>query len=147
MGRDTAIAAREEDRPAFRVPGVAELLGAGVFLSTPLESATDLGGLEVVIVGSPAAAAAAAERLAFCGCAVVAVTAERSFGAAERARVRQRLNVTLLAGMELVCADGIGRLESLVLRKISTGHISAIRADVLFVLPEGSPEVNRGTKR
>jgi hypothetical protein len=52
----------------------------------------------------------------------------------ERLTAGKRANVTVLYGSEIVCADGIERLESVVVRKIRTGAVSARNAAALFLL-------------
>jgi hypothetical protein len=63
-----------------------------------------------------------------------------TFVTARTARVSaKRANVTVLYGSEIVCADGIERVESVVVRKISTGAVTACNAAGLFVWDAHSP--------
>lgn len=94
----------------------------GMHSSMPAQLPEELRGREVVVAGESFDAAL---RLAEWGSAVTYVTARTT-------RVVAGKNVTVLYGSEIVCVDGIERLESVVVRKISTGVVSARNAAALF---------------
>lgn len=96
----------------------------GVHTSMPATLPEELRGREVVVAGESVDAAL---RLAEWGSAVTFVTARTS-------RVAAAKNVTVLYGSEIVCVDGIERLESVVVRKIRTGVVSARNAAALFLM-------------
>ncbi|HYK05309.1 MAG TPA: hypothetical protein VE974_26400 [Thermoanaerobaculia bacterium] len=98
----------------------------GVYTSLPAELPATLHGREVVVAGGTFDAAL---RLARCCSSVTFVTARTSRIAAAHSG-----NVTILYGSEIICADGIDRLESVVVRKIRTGAVSACNAAALFLL-------------
>jgi hypothetical protein len=58
------------------VPGIAELLGRGVYTAMPQVVSDTVRGQPAVVVGESAAVAAAALRLSACGCIVTLVTRE-----------------------------------------------------------------------
>lgn len=100
----------------FAIPGVAELVGKGIYQGMPADVPSPVRDGHAVIVGEPAACASAARQLADDGWRVTIVT-RRGKG-----------------GTEVVCASGIHYLEALVLRRIHTGRLEACNASALFIL-------------
>jgi thioredoxin reductase len=100
----------------------------GVYTSLPPELPAALHGRDVVVAGGSFDAAL---QLARCCSSVTFVTTRTSAIAAAR-----RGTVTILYGSEIICADGIERLESVVVRKIRTGAVSACNAAALFLLAD-----------
>lgn len=108
----------------------------GVYTSLPAELPAALHGRDVVVAGgSLDPALRLTERCA----SVTFVTAGTG-----RLAAAKRPNVTVLYGSEIVCVDGLGEVESVVVRKIRTGAISARGAAGVFLLDE-SPH-NRESK-
>jgi thioredoxin reductase len=103
----------------------------GVYTALPAELPAALHGRDVVMAGgSPDAVLRLAE---WCS-SVTFVTA----GTARLTALR-RANVTILYGSEIVCADGVGQVESVVVRKIRTGAVSARNAAAVFLMGKGEP--------
>lgn len=113
------------------IPGLRPLLGAGVYTSVPARLPASLRDGMASVRGATAEAADAVLRLADWCRTVTFITPTRSPVAALRARA----NVTILHGAEIICVDGIGGLECIVVRQIHTGTVSAHTAAALFLLP------------
>lgn len=113
------------------IPGLGALLGAGVYTAVPVELPASLRDGMASVRGTTAEAADAVLRLAGWCRTVTFIKPARSPVAA----LRGRANVTILHGAEIVCVDGIGRLECVVVRQIRTGTVSAHAAAALFLLP------------
>lgn len=139
LGDGTAVEARAvivatgTDLPAFRVPGAGELTGSGVYFGVPDALPETLRGQDVFIAGEPAAAAAAARRLA-AHCRGVVVLS----GAARRPAGVDAPNVALRAG-EVLEVVGVERVEALMLRDRRTGRTAVRAAAALFVVGGGCP--------
>lgn len=99
----------------------------GVYTSLPAELPAALRDRDVVVAGGSFDAAL---RLAGWCSSVTFITPRTA-----RVATEHRANLTILYGSEIVCADGIERLESVVVRKIRTGAVSARNAAALFLLP------------
>lgn len=99
---------------------------AGVYTSMPDELPVALQGREVVIAGESFDAAL---RLADWCSSVTFITARTA-----RLTAQHRPNLHIVYGSEIVCADGIERVESVVVRKIRTGAVTARNAAALFLL-------------
>ena len=112
-------------------PGVAELVGRGVYDGMPTEVPQPVRDQHAVVVGNPAACATAARQLAAAGWRVTAVARDSVFRNGMRRDFRRKRRT------ELVCATGVEYLEALVLRRIDTGRIQACNASALFILPTG----------
>ena len=115
------------------VPGVAELVGRGVYTSVP-DHIPIVQGQHAVVVAKPDVAAAVVLRLSGCGCDVIVVTRETAHGARVPDAFRHRSNIRMRYRTELSWAVGIEHLEAVVLRHITTGRIEACNAAALFVL-------------
>jgi thioredoxin reductase len=101
----------------------------GVYTALPEELPAALHGRDVVIAGGSFEAAL---RLAEWCSSVTFVTASTA-----RIASTKRANVTILYGGEIVCADGVDRVESVVVRKIRTGALCARNAAALFLIRNG----------
>ena len=112
------------------IPGVRRLLGAGIYTSVPALPAALRD--RVAIVGAAVEVADALLRLADWCLSVIVIKPNRTGIAA----LRGRRNVTILHGTEIVCVDGIEQVECVVVRKISTGAISAYQVSALILLPQ-----------
>jgi thioredoxin reductase (NADPH) len=119
------------------VPGIAQLLGRGVYLELPDDRLGLVSDGTAVIVADPAPGAIAALRLSECAERVTLVIRENGRCACLSRDIRsalcRRTNVQTRYGTELVWAVGIGHLEAVVLRR-STGRIEVCNASALFVL-------------
>ena len=108
----------------------------GVYTSMPAEVPDALHGRDAVVVGASSGAVDAVLRLAGC-CRSVTYVTER---ATRIAALRGRANISILYGSEIVCVDGIEHLESVVLRRIRGGGITARCAAALFLINESNGE-------
>ena len=119
------------------VPGIAQLLGRGVYLELTDERLELVSDGPAIIVADPAPGAAAALRLSEYAERVTLVIHENGRCACLsrdiRSALRRRSNVQTLYGTELAWAVGIDHLEAVVLRR-STRRIKACNAAALFVL-------------
>jgi thioredoxin reductase len=111
------------------------------------------GTIDVVIAGDCSAARAAAVSALERGQRVLVVLR------AAHARAARRLRRTLLrtadadgsqlhvvTSAEVVCADGVGGVEAVVVRHAPTGHLSAVNASA-FVSCDGSSQSRRKAGR
>ena len=110
------------------IPGAEELVGKGVYRGMPKNLPQPVRDRHAVVVGLPAACAAAARQLGEAGWTVTVVTHERCWRCVVHRECRRRV------ATELVCATVIEYLEALVLRRIDTGRIEALNASALFIL-------------
>lgn len=101
----------------------------GVYTSVPPELPIALRGRDVIVAGGNFGEVL---RLADWCASVTFITPDT-----ERVHAAKRANVTILYGSEIVCADGIERLESVVVRKIRTGAVCARNAAALFIESTG----------
>jgi hypothetical protein len=85
---------------------------------------------DVVVVGELPAIADVVLCLAACCRSVTVVTLRK----ARAGVLRGCANVTIVSGAEVVCVDGLDGVESVVVRKIRTGAVSAYNASALFVI-------------
>lgn len=117
-------------RSDIAITGAPGFLGAGIYTSVPARLPAALRGREAVVSGAtPETAGAVLRLLDWC----------RSVTLVERGRKRLealggRPGISILRGSEIVCVDGIGRLECVVVRNIRTGAITAHTAAALFLL-------------
>ena len=139
----TVIIATGADRRLPPIPGLAELLGVGVFTAMPNPLPAPGHGRDVVVVGEPVASAAAALTLSdCCGTVTLATHApgnRSGIATPTRIALRSRTNVVVRYETELKCAVGRDHLESVVLRRTGSGHIIACDASALFVLTAATP--------
>jgi hypothetical protein len=110
------------------IAGAAELVGKGVYCGMPRNVPAPVRDRHAVVVGQPAACAAAARQLGAAGWKVTVVTRESACGCDVHRGCRRR------TAMDLVCATGIEYLEALVLRRIDSGRIEACNASALFII-------------
>jgi hypothetical protein len=112
------------------IPGVLRFIGAGLYTSVPVELPAALRDQVVIVAGATEEAVSAVERLAS-WCRTVTYVKP---GGTPIAALRGLKNVTVVGGAEIVCVDGIGQLECVVVRKISGGQVTAYGAVALFLL-------------
>lgn len=137
------LVATGAERVHFAVDGLRELAGSGVHFGLPHTLPEALRSRDVFVAGAPAAAAAAALRLAgHCrsvvllapaagSCANVPAEVERRLAALPNLKVRRRSELAEVVGTE--------RLEALLLRGRRTGRASVHAAGALFLLGAGRP--------
>ena len=127
----------------FDVPGIAPLVGAGVFYGASFADAQSLGGLDVYVLGGGNSAGQAALHLARMGARVTMLIrsdsiAKRMSGYLVReiendGRIRVRLNTQVSRAL------GQQRLEGLVLHDSSTSTTDEVPAAALYVLIGAAP--------
>jgi hypothetical protein len=116
------------------VPGVAHLLGRGVYTGVPDDDVLDaIRGQRAVVTGSAGAVAELVPRLSVRLCDVTAVTCETG-GSARRKNVLRRRHLRVRSCTELSWAVGIDHLEAVILRHIATGRVEVLNATALFLL-------------
>jgi thioredoxin reductase len=103
----------------------------GVYTSMPAELPRSVKGRDVVVAGDGLAAAL---RLADWCSSVTFITTRKT-----RVPAPHPANLNIIYGSEIVCADGVERLESVVVRKSRTGAVSAHNASALFLLKGEQP--------
>ena len=111
------------------VHGIAQLLGRGVYIAVADRLLQRVSGGHVVVVGEPAAAAAAALRLHQQAGHVTLAFREsgRSADIPRRVRtdLRRHASIRTLYRTELAWAVGIDQLEAVILRHMPSGRIEA----------------------
>lgn len=125
------------------IPGIAELVGAGVYTSAPAELPPRVLDRDVFLTGVPTRVADAALTLAARCRSATIVTPKQRFGARIdpllRDTLRDQRNVFVRTGSAIVAVAGVDRLESLIVRSVRTGRHAAREAAALFVLPHARP--------
>jgi len=125
------------------IPGLDELIGAGVFYGGPVSEAPTLAGREVFVVGGGNSAGQAALHLARYARHVTILIRSRSLAAAMSYYLVQAVaaapNVAVRTTTEVVGGGGGAHLERLVLRDTATGAVDTVAADALFVLIGARP--------
>ena len=130
---------------SFNVPGVEELLGAGVYYgSAPREAAFHRGGHAFVVGGANSAGQAALYLAEFARHVTMVVRAESladgmSQYLVERCEAHPR--ITVLTNAQVVRAVGEERLEALCINV--AGRVESVEADALFILIGGQPSSGR----
>ena len=94
--------------------------------------------VDLVVVGNSASGMSAGIAAAQRGARVLIVLEHRDRSWIERLRrsirasgVTQR--ITVMTGSELVCVDGIGGIEAIVVRRINSGRLTGINAQALLI--------------
>lgn len=123
------------------VDGIQALLGSGVYGAPSATRSISLHRRKVTIFGGLREAADAALSLGDEVESIRVIVRESAacLPSSVRAQLRQRPKIQLLAKTEIVCAAGIDRLESLLLRDVDSGRIQAIGADALFITTAAKP--------
>ena len=98
----------------------------GVYTSVPAELPPALRGLDIVIAGGNFYAAV---QLATSCSSVTYVTARTT-----RLTGVRPPNVRIRYGSEVVCADGVEHVETVIVRKLGSGAITACSAAALFLI-------------
>ena len=127
----------------LEVPGLDELIGAGVFYGGPVSEAPTLAGKEVFVVGGGNSAGQAALHLARYARHVTLLIRARSLAAGMSYYLVQAVGaapkVSVRTWTEVVGGGGGAHLERLVLRGRTSGEEETVPADALFVLIGARP--------
>jgi thioredoxin reductase (NADPH) len=127
----------------LEIPGLDELIGAGVFYGGPVSEAPTLAGKEVFVVGGGNSAGQAALHLARYARNVTVLIRSRSLAAGMSYYLVQAVTaapkVAVRTATEVVGGGGGAHLERLVLRDTVTGTEETVPADALFVLIGARP--------
>jgi thioredoxin reductase (NADPH) len=126
------------------VPGIRELLGAGVYYGTaPTETAAYRGAHVVVLGGANSAGQAALHLAENLATTVTMVVRADSLGKGMSHYLVERIdrtpNINIRTDAELVRAVGDGRLEHVVLADRATGEEFELPTDALFIHIGGVP--------
>lgn len=125
------------------VPGLDELLGAGVFYGAAVTEAQTMGGQRVVVVGGANSAGQAAVHLARHAEQVTLLVRGAALAEGMSAYLVQELeragNVTVRLHTEVTAVHGAGRLEALTIHNKATTALETIPAAALFILIGAEP--------
>jgi thioredoxin reductase len=128
------------------IPGLEELLGAGVFYGAAVTEAKAMAGQRVVVVGGANSAGQAAVHLARHAEQVTLLVRGHSLSAGMSAYLVGELeradNVTVRLHTEVAAVHGAGRLEALTLRDNATGLTTTLPAAALFILIGAVPHTD-----
>jgi thioredoxin reductase (NADPH) len=125
------------------VPGIAELVGAGVYYgSAPGDVLFHRGGDVYIVGGANSAGQAAMHAAEYARSVTLLVRAdspERRMSTYLSKRCEQHPLVRIRTNTRVVCASGNGKLERLVVADTESGETEELRADALFILIGGAP--------
>jgi thioredoxin reductase (NADPH) len=127
------------------VPGIDELIGAGVFYGASPSEAQQFAGEDVYIVGGGNSAGQAAMHLSRYARAVHIVVRGPSLAATMSDYLRYMVeseeheNINVLHNTAVVECIGTGRLERLALRDTSSGKTRKVPAGALFIMIGAHP--------
>jgi thioredoxin reductase (NADPH) len=127
-------------------PGVAELIGAGVFYGASLCEAPATRGQTVYIVGGGNSAGQAAVYLARYAEQVTIVVRRETLSATMSSylidQIRELPNISIRTNTEVTRAGGAGRLEMLTLCNSADGSAEDVEASALFILTGAQPRTD-----
>ena len=121
----------------LELPGVAPLVGAGIYYGAAMSEATFYRGQDVAILGGANSAGQAA--LLFSRYAKSVTVLVRAASLSTRMsrylvdRIAVSENIRVLTGVELTEARGDGRLQQIAMKNAETGATSALDVSALFV--------------
>ena len=134
----TGMAVRE-----LEVPGIAPLVGAGVYYGAAMSEAALYRGQDVAIVGGANSAGQGALFFSRYARRVTVLVRKPGLSPPMSRYLVDRLeatpNIEVVPGVELSEAQGNGHLERLVLREVAAGTTRTIEAAALFVFIGVSP--------
>jgi thioredoxin reductase (NADPH) len=128
------------------VPGLDELVGAGVFYGAAVTEAQAMAGQRVAVVGGANSAGQAAVHLARYAEHVTMLI--RGASLAERmsaylvAELERAANVTVRPHSQVTAVHGTGRLEALTIRDSASGTSETLPASALFILIGAEPHTS-----
>lgn len=107
--------------------------------------------VDLVVAGDDSAALIAAFDAVRRGRRVLVVLRSGDERAVQRDRRRLRLeakagggHLTVMTNAEVVCVDGVGRVEAVVIRHLPTGHIYAVNASAFLPCHSSTPPAHAG---
>jgi thioredoxin reductase (NADPH) len=118
------------------VPGVAPLVGAGVYYGAALSEAAAYRGRDVFVVGGANSAGQAAIFFARYARKVTLVVRGAGLDAMSRYlvdRIRETANIEVLTGTVVGAVRGTERLEAITLAESASGTTREVPADALFI--------------
>jgi thioredoxin reductase (NADPH) len=128
----TGLAVRQLD-----IPGLAALVGAGVYYGTAMTEAAMYRGQDVCVVGGANSAGQGALFFSRYARRVTMLVRAASLGAAMSQYLVDRIsaasNVDVRTRVEVTAVHGEGHLERLDVRHVDTGETSSIDAAALFI--------------
>ncbi|WP_344248060.1 FAD-dependent oxidoreductase [Isoptericola hypogeus] len=126
------------------VPGLDDLVGAGVHYGAATSMAREMADRDVYVVGGGNSAGQAAVHLAkFAGSVTMLVRRESLAETMSDYLVREIAatpTITVRTGTAVADGGGDGRLQWLVLREVGTGELTKAHADGLFCLLGAEPD-------
>ena len=127
----------------LEAPGVADLVGSGIFYSPAVGEAGAMAGQPVVVVGGGNSAGQAAIHLSRYASSVSLLVRGASLAASMSEYLIRELrvapNITIRYGSEVVAALGDEHLEQIEVRDTGTGATETLAAAGLFVLIGSQP--------
>jgi thioredoxin reductase (NADPH) len=130
----------------LQVPGVEELLGAGVFYGAAVSEARAMTGSRVFVVGAGNSAGQAALHLAKYAEQVTLLVRGEALGRSMSDYLVKELQandrVVVRLGTQVVAAGGVGRLDQLTLHDARTGATETVPAAALFILIGAQPHTD-----
>jgi thioredoxin reductase (NADPH) len=142
VGRAVIVATGAAYR-RLEAPGVAELLGAGVFYGAAVSEARAMRGSRVFVVGAGNSAGQAALHLAKYAQQVTLLVRGDALGGSMSDYLVKELQandaIAVRLGTQVVAAGGAGRLEQLTLHDARTGATETVPAAALFILIGAQP--------
>ena len=127
----------------LQVPGVEELLGAGVFYGAAVSEARAMAGSRVFVVGAGNSAGQAALHLAKYAEQVTLLVRGDTLGRSMSDYLVKELQandaIAVRLGTQVVGAGGAGRLEQLTLHHAHSGATETVPAAALFILIGAHP--------
>jgi len=128
----TGMAVRELD-----APGLAPLLGAGVYYGAALSEAAIYRGQHVFVLGGANSAGQGALFFARYAAQVTVIVRKPTLHPAMSHylvdRINQTENITVLGDTEIEAVHGSGRLERLDVRNAETGQTTSMAGNALFI--------------
>jgi thioredoxin reductase (NADPH) len=127
----------------LEVPGLDELLGAGVFYGAAVTEAAALEGQQVFVIGGANSAGQAAVHLARFASHVTLLVRGPSLSASMSAylihEIERAININVWPSATLTGVHGHGRLEAISVRDSATGREQIESTSALFVLIGADP--------
>ncbi|HSH75970.1 MAG TPA: FAD-dependent oxidoreductase, partial [Longimicrobiales bacterium] len=124
------------------VPGVSDLLGAGLYYGAALTEAATYRGRDVIVVGGANSAGQGAMFFSRYARKVTMLVRGSGLHAMSQYlvdRIADADNVDVVTGTVLAAVHGSGRLESVTLAEVSSGDTREVRADAVFVFIGTAP--------
>ena len=130
----------------LQVPGLDELIGAGVFYGAAVTEAAALEGQRTFVVGGANSAGQAAVHLARFAAQVTLLVRGPSLSTSMSAylidEIERATNISVWPDTTVIGIHGEGRLEAILVRDSATGREQTEPADGLFVLIGADPHSN-----